>query len=96
MRRTQSKNSKRETSNRCFLIFQTPEPQPASIQVFNIEADSQDEQPYQIITSNNPENFMEPTPVSPSTQTRALTAAKSTLQDSTKPKATVNLDKENR
>ena len=83
MRRTQSKNSKTETSHRSFLIFNTPEPQPASIKVFNIEADSQDEQPYQIITSNNAEVFMETFPVSLSTRTRPLTAATSTLEDST-------------
>ena len=59
MRRMRPTSSDSNTSNRSFLIFNTSEPQPNSKKVYNIEADSHDEQAYEIITSNNREDFME-------------------------------------
>ena len=89
-RRTQSAEPDTETSNRSILIFDTPEPQPTSIQVFNIETDSQDEQSYQVITSNNPEDFMETSSISPRTLSQPLIAETSTLEDSTESQAPAN------
>ena len=73
-------NSDTDTSNRSFLIFNTPDPKPKSIKVFNIDADSKDDQSYEIVSSNNPEDFMKTSPLSPSRQHPTITAS-STLED---------------
>ena len=65
--RLQSAISDTQT-NRSFLIFKTPEPQPPSIQVFNVDADPSNSDSYEIIASNDPNDFMETISNCPSTQ----------------------------
>ena len=68
MRRNTPPMSDTDTSNRSFLIFNTPDPQPKSMKIYNVEADPHDEQSYEVITSNNAQDFMETSPLSPKTQ----------------------------
>ena len=72
-------------------MFNTPTPQPAPIQVININADLEDEQSYQTITSNNPDGFMEISSISPNTVTGPQKVATSTtLDDNNEPNHWVN------
>ena len=80
-RRKQRTTSDADTSKKSFLIFNTPDPKPKSIKVINIDADSHDDQSYEIVTSNNPEDFMKTSPLSPSTQVQPIITASSTLRD---------------
>ena len=59
IRRKQRTTSDTDISNRSFIIFNTPDPKPKSIKVFNIDVDPHDDQSYDIVTSNNPEDLME-------------------------------------
>ena len=81
IRRQKLTTSDTDTSNRSFLIFKTTDPQPSSIKVFYIDAESPDEQSYEIITSNNAGDFLETRPLSPITQPHPTTTATSTLED---------------
>ena len=63
-----------------FLIFKTTDPQPSSIKVFNIDAESPNEQSYEIITRNNAGDFREISPISPSTQPHPSIIATSTIE----------------
>ena len=65
MRRNTPPMSDTDTSNRLFLIFNTPVPQPKSIKIYNVEADPHDERSYEIITSYDAQNFMEMRPPKP-------------------------------
>ena len=68
IRRSLPSLSDTEASNRSFLIFDTTDPQPKSMKIYNVEDDSQDERSYEIITSNNAQDFMETSSLSPNTQ----------------------------
>ena len=64
-------------SNRSF--FNTPVPQPKSIKIYNVEADPHDEQSYEVITSNDAQDFMEMSLLSPKTQNKQSIIATTTL-----------------
>ena len=64
-------------TNRSFLIFNTPTPQPSSIQIFNVDTDIPGTAPFEIITSNDPTDFMETSTMSPKTQSPQLIASTS-------------------
>ena len=81
MRRKLPSMSDTDTSNRSFLIFNTPDPQPKSMKIYNVEADSQDERSYEIITSNNAQDFMETSLLSPNTQDQQSITATATLDN---------------
>ena len=57
-RRLPSATSDTDT-NRSFLIFNTPTPQPPCIQIFNVDTDLPRPAHFEIITSNDPTDFME-------------------------------------
>ena len=75
-RRLPSSNSDTDT-NRSFLIFNTPIPQPPSIQIYNVDTDIPGTPPFEIITSNDPTDFMETSKMSPKIQSPQLTASTS-------------------
>ena len=75
-RRLPSSNSDTDT-NRSFLIFNTPIPQPPSIQIYNVDTDMPGTPPFEIITSNDPTDFMETSKMSPKTQSPQLIASTS-------------------
>ena len=64
-------------TNRSFLIFNTPTPQPSSIQIFNVDTDIPGTAPFEIITSNDPSDFKETSTMSPKTQSPQLIASTS-------------------
>ena len=70
-----------DTSNRSFLIFNNPDPQPKSVKIYNVEADSHDERSYEVTTSNNAQDFMETSPLSPKTQNQQSITATTTLDN---------------
>ena len=51
------------------------------MKLYNVEADSQDERSYEIITSNNAQDFMETSPLSPNTQDDQSITASTTLDN---------------
>ena len=51
------------------------------MKIYNFEADSQDERSYELITSNNAQNFMETSPLSPNTQNQQSITATTTLDN---------------
>ena len=75
-RRLPSATSDTDT-NRSFLIFNTPTPQPPSIQIFYVDTDLPGTAPFEIITSNDPTDFMETSSMSPQTQRPQLIATSS-------------------
>ena len=75
-RRLPSTTSDTDT-NRSFLIFNTPTPQPPSIQIFNVDTDTPGTAPFEIVTSNDPTDFMETSTMSPKTQSPQLIASTS-------------------
>ena len=75
-RRLPSATSDTDT-NRSFLIFNTPTPQPPSIQIFNVDTDLPGTAPFEIITSNDPTDSMETSTMSPQTQRPQLIATTS-------------------
>ena len=75
-RRLPSTTSDTDT-NRFFLIFNTPTPQPPSIQIPNVDTDIPGTAPFEIITSNDPTDFMETSKMSPKTQSSQLIASTS-------------------
>ena len=75
-RRFSSATSDTDT-NRSFLIFNTPTPQPPSIQILKVDTDLPGTVPFEIITSNDPTDFMETSSMSPQTQRPQLIAASS-------------------
>ena len=75
-RRLPSSNSDTDT-NRSFLIFDTPISQPPSIQIYNVDTDIPGTPPFEIITSNDPTDFMETSKLSPKIQSHQLTASTS-------------------
>ena len=81
-RRLQSVTSDTET-NRSFLIFNTPTPQPTSIHIYNIDAEPPIEKKFKIITSNNQKDFMETSSLSPKTDNPNLIASTSLHHDNT-------------
>ena len=81
IRRNTPPLSDTDTSNRSFLIFNTPTPQPKSIKVYNVEADPYDEQSYEVITSNDAQDFMEMSPLSPKTLNNQNVIATTTLDN---------------
>ena len=99
-RRMQSTTSDTETK-RSFLIFNTPTPQPPSMQIFNIETETPTGNSYEIITSNNPNDFMETSSLSPTTNTAQPFASTSVYTRNTEnateqiefTKSTTKLDK---
>ena len=78
--RLQSATADTDT-NRSFLIFNTPIPQPPSIQIFNVDAEPTSKDPYEIIASNDPTNFMETSSLSPRTQGPQLIATSSLVNN---------------
>ena len=70
-----------DTSNRSFLIFNTPDPQSKSMKFYNVEADSHDQRSYEVITSNNAQDFMETSPLSPKTQNQQSITATTALDN---------------
>ena len=81
MRRNLPSMSDTDTSHRSFLIFNTPDSQPKSMKIYNVEAHSQDERSYEIITSNNAQDFMDTSPLSPNTQDQQSITATTTLDN---------------
>ena len=79
-RRLQSATSDTDT-NRSFLIFNTPIPQPPSKQIFNVDAEPTRNDPYEIIASNDPTDFMETSSLSPRTQGPQLIATSSLVKN---------------
>ena len=75
-RRLQSATSDTET-NRSFLIFNTPVPQPSSIQIYNVDAEPTNDNAYEIIAINDPTDFMETSSISPRTNRPQLIASSS-------------------
>ena len=75
-RRLPSSNSDTDT-NRSFLIFNTSIPQPPSIQIYNVDTDIPGTPPFEIITSNDPTDFMETSKLIPKIQSPQLTASTS-------------------
>ena len=75
-RRLPSSNSDKD-ANRSFLIFNTPTPQPPSIQIYNVDTDIPGTPPFEVITSNDPLDFMETSKLSPKTQSPQLTTSTS-------------------
>ena len=52
------------------------------MKIYNVEADSQDERSYEVITSNNAQDFMETGPlISPNTQNQQSITATTTLDN---------------
>ena len=96
IRRRIHTTSDTDTCNRSFLIFKTPDPQPSSIKVFNIDAESPNEQTYEIKTSNNAGDFMEKSTLSPNPQPPPTITATSTLEDEVEVHGVLQLYKENR
>ena len=78
-RRLPSTTSDTDT-NRSSLIFNTPTPQPPSIQIFNFDTDIPGTTSFEIITSNDPTDFMETSTMSPQTQSPQLIASTSRHQ----------------
>ena len=81
IRRNTTPLSDTDMSNRSFLIFNTPVPQPKSIKVYNVEADPHDERSYEVITSNDAQDFMETSSLSPKTQNKQSIFATTTLDN---------------
>ena len=81
IRRSLPSMSDTDTSNRSFLIFNTPDQQPKSMKIYNVGDDSQNERSYEIITSNNAQDFMETSSLSPNTQDQQGITAKITLDN---------------
>ena len=81
IRRSLPSMSDTDTSNRSFLIFNTPDPKPKSMKIYNVEDDSQEERSYEIITSNNAQDFMEMGSLSPNTQDQQGITATTTLDN---------------
>ena len=75
-RRLQSATSDTDT-NRSFLIFNTPISQSPSIKIFNVDTEPTSKDPYEIIASNDPTDFMETSSLSPRTQGPQLIATSS-------------------
>ena len=75
-RRLPSTTSDTDT-NRSFLIFNKPIPQPSSIQIYNVDTDMPGTPLFEIITSNDPTDFMETSTMSPKTQSPQLIASTS-------------------
>ena len=65
IRRNTPPLSDTDTSNRSFLIFNTPVPQPKSKKIYNVEANPHDERSYEVLTSNDAQDFMEMSSLSP-------------------------------
>ena len=81
IRRNTTPLSDTDTSNRSFLIFNTPVPQPKSIKIYNVEAEPHDERSYEVITSNDAQDFMETSSLSPKTQNKQSIIATTTLDN---------------
>ena len=81
MRRNTPPMSDTDTSNRSFLIFNTPATQPKSMKIYNVEADPHDERSFEVITSNDAQDFMETSPLSPKTQNQQSITATTTLDN---------------
>ena len=81
IRRSPPPMSDTDTSSRSFLIFNTPVSQPKSIKIYNVEADRHDERSYEVITSNDAQDFMEMSPLSPKTQNKQSITATTTLDN---------------
>ena len=63
------------------MIFNTPTPQRKSIKIYNVEADPYDEQSYEVITSNDAQDFMEMSPLSPKKLNNQSVIATTTLDN---------------
>ena len=61
------------------MIFNTP--QPKSIEIYNVEAVPHDERSYELITSNDAQDFMEMSSLSPKTQNKQSIIATTTLDN---------------
>ena len=81
IRRNTTPLSDTDMSNRSFLIFNTPVPQPKSIKNYNVEADPHDERSYEVINSNDAQDFMETSSLSPKTQNKQSIIATTTLDN---------------
>ena len=92
-RRLKCATSDAET-NRYFLIFNTTEPKPPSIQIVNVDADPTNDKLYKITASNDPNDFIETGSFSPTTQRPQITTTSSLSKDNApRPSLNINFNK---
>ena len=89
-RTLQSATSDTET-NQSFQIFNTTEPKPPYNQIFKVDEDPTNDSSYEIVASNDPNDFMETSSNSPTTQGPQIIATSSLTKDND-PSSSLNIN----